>query len=106
MGNCVSTKRCFFRFARRRRVRKGSFAEAGERVEECVEEKERREERDRDSECSQSLREFLFLERMCEEYEEMEEKRKKRIEEKKMKAKAEPKKVEERESRVDRDRDS
>ncbi|KAM3182723.1 hypothetical protein ACTXT7_011750 [Hymenolepis weldensis] len=83
MGSCVSTKRCFSRFTRRRRVRKEAFVEAGQPVEECVEGRDIRE--DTESECSQSLREFLSLERMCEEYEKMEEeKRRNRIEQKKL----------------------
>lgn len=70
------------------------------KVEAEIESREDEKE-DEGSECSSSLREFLFLERLCEEYEDLEE-IKSRIEQENASEKAVPKKVEEEiESRED-----
>ncbi|VDO07174.1 unnamed protein product [Rodentolepis nana] len=88
MGNCTSTTRRFFRLTRRRWVRKEKTTnntrdeeieqvttnESPMKDEKEVEAKiESREDTDTDSESSSSLREFLMLERLCEEYEDLEE---------------------------------
>ncbi|VDO04502.1 unnamed protein product [Rodentolepis nana] len=55
-------------------------------IEKTVEETEieSRGDEDEDSECSSSLREFLMLERLCEEFEEAEERMRKRREQEKL----------------------